>query len=233
MLTFIQWLENQNLDDYNTEKDFAQKFLSDQVKLQDFPYFEDYRKTIAKEASLIKGKSLFIGGGPMPISAILLAQEHKSEVDVMEIFPEAIQIGQAVAGKLGLNNMKFIHSDAASFKGYNGYQTIVLALEAGDTDERKQVIFENLKTQINPQTIILIRGSNMTNENGQMFVNVEGYVDRYFQVVAKVPVFSNLSTTYLLHCQSCPVKSNCPNCPKEQPHQISSRSLESDTKVAQ
>lgn len=211
-LRFTRWLrENENEDDYNDEIEWAKAIIERGARLENYVYYPDYVRTIAKEASLIKGnRVLFIGGGPVPLTPILMYQNHGIKCDAMDYDQQAIQLGQMVLNKLaqqipGVNGIKVFFGDGTQFKNYGQYDTIMIALEAGINQQVKTAIFENIKAQISPQTTVLIRGSNALDAvDGESFTNVEGYVGTHFSVLKRVPVFSNLSTSYLLKCELCP-----------------------------
>ena len=186
---------------------FAQKLINKEVHLEGFNYYQDYVKTVALEAKLIRGKCLFIGGGPVPLTPILLKKNHNIDVDVLEYNNQAVQISQQLLNALKIN-MKIILGDAITFKGYGGYGTIHIALEAGPTEQTKKAIFKNIMSQINPSTELIIRGSSSFGGD-EGFPHVEKYVGDFFQVKKKIPVFSDLSITYLLHCGSCPIGKSC------------------------
>lgn len=221
--TFRTWLrENENQQDFDDEDAWAAEILNNDSKLEDFKYFQDYVKTVAQEAPMLHGKVLFIGGGPVPLTPILLYKNHGIKADIMDYNAAAVRTGQMVLQKLQVP-LRVFAADATTFQGYKNYQSIVVSLEAGNTMELKQRIFDNLKSQIDHNTVVLIRGSNANDAvDGTSYTNVEGYVQNYFNVVRRVPVFSNLSTSYLLHCNLCPInkKTNQPqNQPQNQPMQ--------------
>lgn len=206
MKTFRQFLlETESQDDYNLEKDFVLKFLKDAVQIEQFPYYEDYVRTASSEAKLIQGNCLFIGGGPVPMTPIMLNRDHGINVEAMDYSSEAVRLSKAMLQKMGLPIRVFL-GDGTRFQRYRKYQTIFVSLEAGNTEELKRAIFDNIKSQITPHHRVLIRGSNVeeTMKPGEQFTNVGPYVENYFSVKARVPVFSNLSTTYVLHCEMCP-----------------------------
>jgi hypothetical protein len=237
---FARWLrENENEDDYNDEIEWAKAILERNARLEDYVYYPDYVRTIAKEAALVSGgRVLFIGGGPVPLTPILLYQNHGIRCDAMDYDKQAVQLGTAVLHKLeeqipGVSSIKVFFGDGTKFNSYAQYSTIMVALEAGINEQVKKAIFDNIKSQISPQTTILIRGSNSADAvDGESFTNVEGYVGSYFSVLKKVPVFSNLSTSYLLKCEVCPadskdLKGPTPNQTPSQPFSRPSSQLAS------
>ncbi len=187
-------------EDYNVEKAFAQKVISGQASLEQFPYFDDYRTTMATEHQKSGGGPvLFIGGGPVPISAILLATDHHMSTTVMELMPEAVQLSNALIKKLGISGIRVLQGDGRVFSGYGQYKTIYVALEAGPTRETKEAIFTQIAKQVTPNTTLLVRGS--ANDD---FLRVDDFVGTHFSVVDKVSVFSGYSTTFVLKPKPSP-----------------------------
>lgn len=199
MRGFSLFCEDENQDDFDDEMEFAARLINKEMSLEGFKYYKDYQDTVASEAKLVSGRVLFIGSGPVPLTAILLKRDHGVNVVGMEYDAVAARASQKLLEILGVD-MQIIVADARKFTGYSGFDTIMVALEAGPTEQTKREIFSNIQSQISPSTLILIRGSNTT-----MFPGVEGYVGDYFTVKRKIPVFSNLSTSYLLSCGACPI----------------------------
>src|SRR5262245_51752426 len=104
ILCFAEWLEATESDkDYEEEKEFARRLIQREVSLEGFQYYGDYVKTVAQEAKMISGKTLFIGSGPVPLTPIILKKNHGIDVDAMEYNQEAVQISQQLMGILGIN----------------------------------------------------------------------------------------------------------------------------------
>lgn len=201
-MNFRQFFEDENVDDFSDEMEFASRLIKREMALEGFKYYGDYVKTVAAEAGMISGRCLFVGSGPVPLTAILLKKNHGIDVVGMEYDAGAASMSRKLLEILEVS-FPIIVADARKFTGYAGFGTIMVALEAGPTEETKREIFENIRSQISPSTSVLIRGSNLGGGAGK-FPGVEGYVGDYFTVMKKVPVFSNLSTSYLLSCRGCP-----------------------------
>lgn len=160
------------IEDFNLEAAFAARYLDGEVDLTDFPYYQSYVNTIEQESKLI-GKPhriLFIGSGPVPLSAILFARKFpEAQIDIMDINKPALSTGDAVARKAGVFIRSKIFTDAAKFVGYGSYDAIVLSLEAGPTENTKLGILNQLFSRVGPETTVLLRGSR--DMGGQEFVN--------------------------------------------------------------
>jgi Nicotianamine synthase protein len=189
--------EQSAIDDYNKEKDFAGEVLSGEKKVEDFPYYSGYQQTIDAESKLIpKGKTLFIGGGPVPLSSILLDRAGFS-VDTLELDPATAKLGEHVARKSGMKDGKFIAGDARDFKKFGDYDNIVVALEAGPTDESKTSVLQNIIDQVKPGTKILARGT--AGQGGEAFVDVNNSLPKSVGISQSVPTFEGYGQTHVLH----------------------------------
>lgn len=200
MTPFLRLFEATSAEeDYDVEKKFALEVIAGKKTLQDFPYYEDYASTVDAEYAASGGSSIvFIGGGPVPISGILFQVRHHTSTTVIELMSEAVTISRQLVAKLGVP-LRIVQGDGSAFNQYGSFDTICVALEAGTTRETKEEIFKKIASQAKPDTNILVRGSENAN-----FLNVDEFVHDHFQVVKKVPVFSGLSTTYVLHCKIHP-----------------------------
>lgn len=196
--------ESMSDDDFNEEMAYAKRLIAQEVKIDGFSYYKDYVSTIAKEAALIKGRCIFVGSGPVPLTPILLKQNHNISVDALEYNQGAVETSAKLLEVLGVD-IHVIHGDAITFAGFGQYGTVMIALEAGPDEKTKKAIFKNIQSQIKPNTQIVVRGSATDGGEGA-FPHVEGYVGDFFKVVTKIPVFGDMSTTYVMHCEHCPSK---------------------------
>lgn len=177
--------------DYEFERNYAEKVILGSAKLEDFPYYADYESTIKQEAPLLQGSKnvLFIGGGPMPLSSILLSRELGVPVRALDISKEAVRLGNQIA-KVSGESVILSLGDASKFPNYKDYDAVVLALEAGTTKEQKAKILDNIASQVEPGTKILARGSV---EEGEFPTLPE---TKFIQV-DRVPTFGGLSESIL------------------------------------
>ena len=184
--------EDENDDDYNDELVFIRKVLADQAKPEEYEDYNDYASTLKSESGAIKGKTLFIGSGPYPVSPIIL-HNFGVNVDGMDYSGEAVEISKQVLKKMNLN-IPIFQADGTTYKGYGNYDTIIVALEAGNTVQLKEAILSNISTQVGSHTNILVRSSNTS-----MFVNVADYLINNFNIISKIPIFSGMSTTFVVN----------------------------------
>ena len=184
-------------DDYDKEKAFSQQVLSGEKKVEDFPYYDSYKKTIDAESKQLKpgSKILFVGGGPMPVSSIEFARKG-FDTDTMELDPETTKIGQRVADKSGVNTGKFITSDARTFDKYKDYDAVVVALEAGPEGASKNAVIKQVMDNVKPGTKVLARGT--AGAGGETFVDTAKNLPKGVHVANSIDTFDGLSKTHTL-----------------------------------
>lgn len=182
--------------DYEIEKAFAEKLLAGEAKLEDYPYFWSYVSTIEAEAALLRSprKIAFVGSGPVPLSAILLAHRFPSaDVDLFDIEPEALDIGTLVAGKVGVRLGRTVIQDITKPTDLHGYDVVILALEAPPDRRGKRAALKRILSEVDPGAIVLIRGSAGIDDED--YVYARSVLPRGTVVVGAVPIFDGLSET--------------------------------------
>ncbi len=156
--------------EYQLEKHWAEKLLGSAnaaKALKKFPYNENYKKLTQLEwlsllgcTKHIEHKILFIGGGPLPMTAIFLAVDHNQKVTILEKEEEAYEISKKLVGSLGLGSkIKIINEDASEFKKYGKYNCFFVAALAGLEKSVKQTIIKEIQTQAPKNSHILARSS--------------------------------------------------------------------------
>ncbi len=136
-------------------------------KLRQFPYHKNYQGLTKMEWLSLLGctnhKShsvLFIGGGPLPLTAIELAKNYNIPVTVLERVKEAAVLSNKLITKLQLGDrVKILQRDAARFQDYSKYNVIFLAALAGVKADEKTRILSLFKTHAKSGTHILARSS--------------------------------------------------------------------------
>ena len=96
--------------EYALERAWAHRVLAaddPHAALEAFPYLQNYRDLTRIEYHAVAGhapraprRALFVGSGPLPLSALLLAR-HGVRVDAVDIDPEAVELGGRLAAALG------------------------------------------------------------------------------------------------------------------------------------
>ncbi len=133
------------------EKEWAKKIISHEVSLEMFPYFENYRLLVTCEYQKIKyflhtqKPILFVGSGPLPLSAILYAKFFSLSVVCVERDLEALELSQKVITSLGLTEkITFIHADVFEMSEFNLYNFVFVGAAVGISFSEKKELFLHL-----------------------------------------------------------------------------------------
>jgi nicotianamine synthase len=135
--------------------------------LKRFPYFHNYVTLANLEWSSLAACSrhrthsvLFCGGGPLPLTAILLALEHGVRSTVIDAGREAVALSRRVVAALGLDRMlAIVHADARTYRLYRDYNTVFVAALAGADDCSKREIFKRIRLATSGDTHVMARSS--------------------------------------------------------------------------
>ncbi|GAB6054749.1 nicotianamine synthase family protein [Methanobacterium movens] len=142
------------------ETDMAQKILSSSnpwKTLKSFHFYERYLGLLKNENQLVKftpeEKVVFIGGGPLPLTLILLNQLYKTRGISIEIIPEVARLSREVLKKLGReSHIEVVEGDENSLKNRE-YKVIMVAALA----EPKERVFANLWDMVDTRTPVIYR----------------------------------------------------------------------------
>lgn len=139
---------------------YAEDILSGKETTLDNYYLnERFERLVDRELALIGGdrpqRVLFVGSGPLPISAFHIQKIIKRPVDCLDHNPSAVSISTQVIEKLGLNeSVRVLHGPGESFD-ISKYDLILIALLA----KPKRRILRNLRRKAAPGCRILCRTS--------------------------------------------------------------------------
>ncbi len=161
--------------EYELEKYWANKIINaDDPKdaLSQFPYYSNYTKLTQLEWHTLLSCShhnnhnvVFAGGGPLPLTAIVMVKNYVKKVTVLEVDKTAYNLSLQLVKKLGLSKkVTIVNTDAASFKDYSKFNVIVVAALAGVNKNAKIGIFHKIKKESSPESHILARSSSGLRE---------------------------------------------------------------------
>lgn len=131
--------------------------------LQTFPYFENYSLLTKLENHVLLSQSqtalrnlLFVGAGPLPLTAILFAQVYGVSSVLVEKSQEAVDLASKLIVKLNLQDkITVVHADFLHFSSKECFDAVLMAsllFTAGNLDH----LLKHLTTQIKT-TRVLIR----------------------------------------------------------------------------
>lgn len=181
---------------FELEKYWAYKILNSenhQFTLEQYPQWGNYLKVIERELNairiylgdLLRRKTLLIGGGPIPLTAIILAQKYNLPSVVLDNDAEAIDLSEKLIIALGLQQqVTIIHSSGENFKTYHEYSLIFVAALAGIHSEEKQRIFTVIKSQSASNTYILTRSSYGSRK--LLYLPMDRTIQQQFETIIEI-----------------------------------------------
>ena len=120
--------------EYEMEVYWAKKILGSKdsnKELEKFWYYENYEQLVDLEYSNITclykkvRNILFIGGGPLPLTAIVLCRKYNLSCTILERDLNSHSTSVKLVEKLGLSDrIKIINIDAESYSGYRKFDII-------------------------------------------------------------------------------------------------------------
>jgi precorrin-6B methylase 2 len=136
--------------------------------LRSLPAYPSYLQEVNMEyrgAELKRGDRIaFLGSGPLPITLILLYQEHGVEGIGIERNPQYAEMSQDIVNKLGLaDHIKIIEGDHFSLPLREQCELLMLAYRAAPKEE----IFAHLARTFEDGTKIAFRTVVEESSNGQ------------------------------------------------------------------
>lgn len=154
--------------EYEMELDFARRFLESkdsELALEDFKYYLNYKTLVNLEVSNTKillqpKKILFVGGGPLPLSAIILARDYNFDVTILECDRIAFDFSHKIIDKLKTKNITILNQDAYDYKLYQEHDLIYFAaLVSGEYKSRLGLI-NSTYDKLNQGSVILCRSAH-------------------------------------------------------------------------
>ncbi|WP_158220551.1 nicotianamine synthase family protein [Kineosporia sp. A_224] len=139
-----------------------------------FPYLANYEALTRLEVHALAAaghapggphRVCFVGGGPLPLSALLLHRTTSAHVRVVDHDPTAVDLANQVLGALGAGDgVRCVPADAASGAGLaaaaEGCDLVVVAALVGLTREGKRQVLGTLAGVLAPGTWVLLRSAD-------------------------------------------------------------------------
>ena len=162
-------LENQDLEllnnlyclwETNLENRFVDFLKQGVVKhYLDYPLYARFERLIHREVSLLQGlnpkRLLFIGSGPMPITALCLKNRLGTQIDCLERNLDAVNESKAVMKLLGCENEINILHGEGEFIDASNYDVVLVALLA----KPKHLILSSIRDSADKNVKIICRTS--------------------------------------------------------------------------
>ena len=155
------------LAEHELEKYWALKIADAKVNIVDFPYYKNYSDLTKLEWGALSSctkhsrhRILFVGGGPLPMSVIILARVFGICSTVIDNDPDAVSSARAVVKTLNLERkIKVVCAEARAFENYSAFNVIFVAALVGAEKGDKEKIFRRIQSRAGRDTHIIARSS--------------------------------------------------------------------------
>jgi nicotianamine synthase len=141
-----------------------------QDRLAAFPYLRNYQQLTDLELHMLAGvgcnpsklrRICFLGGGPLPLSALLLGQRLSVTVDIVDRDHEASLLAHLVVDRLGVSDrLRTWTAEAVEFPLLADCDVVVLAALVGAHQADKHRILAGLAERMRPGSLIVARGAH-------------------------------------------------------------------------
>jgi nicotianamine synthase len=142
--------------------------LDPQRELREFPYFANYEQLTRLEHHAVLGvtrcaprRVLFVGAGPLPLTSLLLADRHgHTEIDNVDIDPEATRLAARLAEALHASSLRFRCADVLACTDVADYDMVCLAAMVGPQPKAKTRVIKHLYRHMKPGALLLARSAH-------------------------------------------------------------------------
>ncbi|BCJ50391.1 hypothetical protein Asp14428_18660 [Actinoplanes sp. NBRC 14428] len=139
-----------------------------------FPYLRNYEELARLEVHALAGaghppgstrRLCFVGGGPLPLSAILLCRALGAEATVVDRDREAVELSRRLVDRLvPAHRISVVLADAASpadmAPAVAGCDVVVVAALVGTTQAQKRAALRAVALSVEPGTHVVIRSAD-------------------------------------------------------------------------
>ncbi len=143
------------------------------AELRRFSYLENYQQLSRLEMHTLAGAGhvprpgagiCFLGGGPLPVSALLLHRELGAAVDVVDNDPHAADLARRLLDRLAPGpDLRVAQGDATSAEDMAqllaGCDVVVVAALVGHTREQKRAVLRAVGRALDPGAYLVLRSA--------------------------------------------------------------------------
>lgn len=137
------------------------------AELARFPYLDNYRDLTRLELHAVAGhlpapprRMLFVGSGPLPLTAVMLAAHHGVAVDGLDLDPQAVDLGRQVTRALGVEGVAVRAGDVLDAADLDGYDAVCLAALVGLDTTTKARVLAHVRARLRPGALVLVRSAH-------------------------------------------------------------------------
>ena len=136
-------------------------------ELKRFPYYSNYVEMSRIEFRAASAfarqpfkRCLFIGGGPLPLTAIVLAELFGVQVDVLDNDPEAVKRSRHLVRVLGLSRrIRIIQANAFEHTAFAVYDFVMIAALVGKDWKEKRALLARISRYHAGTTVVAMRSA--------------------------------------------------------------------------
>lgn len=157
--------------EYRLERWWARSVLAaddPERRLTEFPYWRNYAELTALELHALAGvgidparreRACFVGGGPLPLSPLLLSRRLGCPVEVVDRDLEAVDLAGRLLDRLGVSDAVRVRRAEAAEVDVSDCDILLLAALVGMTRAEKAQILARLAERARPGTVLIARGA--------------------------------------------------------------------------
>lgn len=159
--------------EYLLERFWAKRLLDaadPRAELARFPHLDNYQQLISLEAHALLGLGLdrsrthqiaFLGSGPLPLSALLLAREFRAAIHAVDLSVEATILAAAVVERMAAApRIRVQHGDARDCSAVASADVVVLAALVGPSPRDKLDVLEAVTQRMRPGAFLVVRSAH-------------------------------------------------------------------------
>lgn len=161
------------------------------AELLKFPYYKNYECLTAREWRMAtrqnpKAKTvMFLGSGPLPLTAIILAKEYGCSVTLVDADACAVSLSDRLIRSLGLSqSMRVVQANAETYQDVVDADVVYVAALVGRTPEEEFRIYMNLAARIHRTSLLLVRSAH--GSRTLLYRPISKIIDRFFSRIAEI-----------------------------------------------
>jgi nicotianamine synthase len=151
---------------YDLERYWATMLLEKPgSSLSDYPKYEQYLLRADVEFHLLNtiathqiGTILFVGCGPLPVTAIILADKFNITADYLDVSLDALSVAKAIHQRFfPQRQARWYHTDILKFNDFRAYDAVMVAASVGRDEANSTAILQHLSTAMTPGQYLVLR----------------------------------------------------------------------------
>lgn len=134
------------------------------AELQQFPLWDNYVRLTGLDVAAMRHEKpdmksvLFVGAGPLPLTAFIMATQYQLDVTNLDIDSDATCCATAWMERvLGVASLPCVHMDVMDFTDFGKYDAVVMAAMVGLDVGTKQRVLAHLHANLRPDQLLLVR----------------------------------------------------------------------------